>query len=359
MNNLNRKSFTTNFLIKVPNIRLFLICITILTVVTGCSSHEEIMHKIKTNDYITKTELLLNTVVTINLYDKQDEDILEECFDIIRKYEAIYSRTMESSELYAVNQGIAPHTGLTYSISDQLADLIEYGLYYSELGQGAFDISIAPITSLWNFTSGITQLPDPITLQNALTYVNYRNIKLEGNLLTYAKKGTQLDLGAIAKGYIADRVKEYLISMDVHSAMINLGGNIVCLGEKPDGTPFHIGIQKPFADRNETLAVMDIRDRSVVTSGIYERFFVLDGITYHHIINPKTGYPYRNELISITIISNASVDGDGLSTLCFALGLEKGLELIKSLPDTYAIFITKDYETYYSEGFLDTILLHD
>lgn len=306
-------------------------------------------------EFISKSKFLLNTQVTINIYDKQKEAILDGCFDLISNYETIYSRTSETSELYALNNGTSTHEGNTFQISDDLSDLINYGLYYSKISNGSFDISIEPLSSLWDFTSNNPVVPNASDIQAALPYVNYKYITLDKNEITFEKEGVGIDLGAIAKGYIADRVKDYLISQGVNSAMINLGGNVLCVGTKPDGTPFHVGIQKPFADRNEIVGVMDISGLSVVSSGIYERCFTVDGVLYHHILNPKTGFPYNNDLISVTIISEKSTDGDGLSTTCFALGLEKGLELIKSIPNTYAVFITSDYEIYYSEGFKEAI----
>jgi thiamine biosynthesis lipoprotein len=235
--------------------------------------------------------------------------------------------------------------------------LLEYGLYYSSLSKGAFDITIAPVSSLWDFTGTTPVKPTDEAINQALAYVNYEAVKIDGNKVFFANENVNMDFGAIAKGYIADRVKEYLLSQGVQSALINLGGNVHTIGNKPDGSPFLVGIQKPYADRNETIAVIEIEDLSVVSSGIYERFFTLDGIGYHHILNPKTGYPYDNGLISITIISKDSVDGDGLSTTCFALGLEEGLKLINSIPDTYGIFITDDYKIYYSDGLLENFKL--
>lgn len=152
-----------------------------------------------------------------------------------------------------------------------------------------------------------------------------------------------------------DKMKELLVSKGVKSATINLGGNVLCIGKKTDNTPFRIGIQKPFADRSETIAILDIEDKSVVSSGIYERYFEKDGTFYHHILNPDTGYPYDNHLVSVTIISDQSMDGDGLSTSCFALGLEKGMELINSLPDVHAVFITDDYQLHYSDHFQEDL----
>lgn len=349
---INHKSPIHKYLI----IKVFLFYSILILVLTGCSNSK--LEETKGSDsssFLSKSSFLLNTIVSINIYDKQDEKLIDGCFDLIAKYETIYSRTDNSSELYALNHKTAPHKGLAYQISDEMSALLQYGLYYSKLSGGAFDISVAPITSLWDFTAVNPKVPQGVDIANALPNVNYKYIQLNDKEVAFLKPGVAIDFGAIAKGYIADKVKEYLLSNGVKSAMINLGGNVLCVGGKPGATPFKVGIQKPFANRNETIAIMEISDLSVVSSGIYERFFTLNGVSYHHILNPETGYPYDNNLVSVTIISKASVDGDGLSTTCFALGLEKGLELIKSLNDTYAVFITKDYDIYYSEGFKNAI----
>lgn len=307
---------------------------------------------------ISKTAFKLNTMVTITLYDSTSEEILDGALAVCDKYENIYSRTLETSELYKLNnKTLEKKEGSkdSYYISDELTDILEYGLKYSELSGGNFDITIEPISSLWEFTSEEPFVPNKDIIKSNLGYVNYKNLSTNNNVVTFNKENMGIDLGAIAKGYIADRIKDYLISEGVQSAMINLGGNVLCVGSKTKEVPFNIGIQKPFADRNEIVATMELKDVSVVSSGIYERSFTEDGKLYHHILNPSTGYPYDNGLISVTIISDYSVDGDGLSTSCFALGLEKGLELINSLPNTYAVFITDDYVMHYSEGFHENI----
>ena len=185
-------------------------------------------------------------------------------------------------------------------------------------------------------------------MANACTHVNYQNIQIEGNTVTLTDPQTQIDLGGIAKGYIADRLKEYLLSEGVEHALINLGGNTLAVGTKYDGSPFRIGIQKPFSEKNEVITAVEITDRSVVSSGIYQRYFEKDGRIYHHILNPDTGYPYENNLLQVTIISDQSVDGDALSTCCFALGLKDGSKLIESLDNVQAIFVTNDYELHYA-----------
>lgn len=341
---------------KTKHFRIVIILSFLLLVLTGCTRSNSQLDT-KEPAYLRKSSFLLNTIVTITLYDKQEEDILEECFDLIQSYEMIYSRTNSKSELFEINKASKTGENLNFPVSEALAGLLKDGLYYSSLSKGSFDITVAPVTSLWDFTSLQPTIPSEEKIENALTYVNYQDVTVNNNTLTLEKAGINFDLGAIAKGYIADKVKEHLLSRGVKSAMINLGGNVLCVGHKPDGSPFRIGIQKPFADRNETIEIMELVDYSVVSSGIYERFFQVGDKIYHHILNPKTGYPFETDLISVTILSKKSVDGDGLSTTTFALGLDEGMKLINSLPDTYAVFITDDYEVHYSEGFLENIPL--
>lgn len=305
----------------------------------------------KQTEPISGSTFKLNTIVTVTIYDSQDRTLIDDAFSICDKYENLFSRTKESSELYKLNNGTLPKENGGYAVSPEMAELIENGLEYCRMSDGGFDIAIEPVSSLWDFTSTEKIIPSEEALTAALPFIDYRDVILTDNTVRFKEDGMGLDLGAIAKGYIADRIKDYLLSKGVKSATINLGGNVLCIGSKPDGSPFRIGIQKPFADRSETITTVNLRDKSVVSSGIYERFFEKDGRFYHHILNPQTGYPYDNSLVAVTIISDKSVDGDGLSTSCFALGLERGLALINSLPDVDAVFITDDYELHYSDNF--------
>lgn len=339
----------------------FLLCIC-MVVSVGCSKQDNSSSEQDTieeaSPYISRTLIKLNTVVTITIYDKQEDYLLDGAMEVCDYYEDIFSRTSETSELYQFNHGLlntATDGTNRAELSDSLVNLIQQGIYYGELSQGKFDITIAPLAELWNFTADEPKVPSDEAIQALLPYINYEDVTVDGNEVTLGNEDMAIDLGAIAKGYIADRIKDYLVSEGVESAMINLGGNVLCVGSKPDGTAFNIGIQKPFADRNETIAVVGINDMSVVSSGIYERYFTVDDNFYHHILNPATGYPYDTNLVAVTIISELSVDGDGLSTSCFALGLEGGLELINSLENTYAVFITSDYELHYSDGFFENL----
>ncbi len=316
--------------------------------ISGCGNQ---MLSTRSQEPIQRTEFLLNTFVDIKIYDSNDTTILDDAMALCKDLETRFSRTMENSEVYRLNH--RSENELSFELSEQTAELLSLSLNYCEQSGGAFDITIEPATSLWDFTSGEAVLPDPNLIEDAVAMIGYENLVLENQTLTFLSPETTLDLGAIAKGYIADEIKEHLIKRGVKSAVINLGGNVLCIGSKPNGEPFKIGLKKPFAEESETFAIANITDMSVVTSGVYERYFELDGKHYHHILNPETGYPYENNLLSVTILSKSSADGDGLSTTCFSLGLKEGMELINSLDGIYGCFIDKDYIIYYSEGMED------
>ena len=342
---------------------------------TGCGNITDADTSTTGNQTISISSIKLNTAVQITIYDSQDKALLDDCLALCDKYELVFSRTNEKSELYKLNhrkdtsdkdpntdRQTTPYpvsgTADTWHISEDLASLLSEGLDITRESDGAFDIAIAPLTSLWDFTAEDPKVPDDAAIQKALPLCSSDGVTIDGQDITLPSDDIQFDVGAIAKGYIADRLKDFLVKKGVKSAIINLGGNVLCIGSKPDGTPFKIGIQKPFADRNETEAVMDITGKSVVSSGIYERCFKQGGKLYHHILNPKTGYPYDNSLISVTIISDQSVDGDALSTTCFALGLEDGLKFAEK-KGVQAVFITEDYKLHYTDGFRDEIRVTD
>ena len=342
---------------------------------TGCGNITDADTSTTGNEPISISSIKLNTAVQITIYDSQDKALLDDCLALCDKYELVFSRTNEKSELYKLNHRkdtsdkdpnadgqTTPYpvsgTADTWHISEDLASLLSQGLSITRESDGAFDIAIAPLTSLWDFTAEDPKVPDDAAIQKALPLCSSDGVTIDGQDITLPSDDIQFDVGAIAKGYIADRMKDLLVKKGVKSAIINLGGNVLCIGSKPDGTPFKVGIQKPFADRNETEAVMDITGKSVVSSGIYERCFKQGGKLYHHILNPQTGYPYDNGLISVTIISDQSVDGDALSTTCFALGLEDGLKFAEK-KGVQAVFITEDYELHYTDGFQDEINVTD
>lgn len=311
--------------------RFILLCI-VMVFLCGCS--------INTKEPLSKTGFYFDTVITITLYDSNEEELLNTCFDYCKDFEKLVSRTIPSSDISRINTA----SGQSVEVSDTTIELLKNAIEFGELTDGAFDITIAPLMELWDIKNNPGNVPSEADITEELSHVNYKNIVIEGNTVTLTDPKASIDLGGIAKGYMADQLKEFLLSEGVTSAIINLGGNVLTIGKKPDGNAFHIGIQKPFDKQNATITSVSIKDSSVVTSGSYERYFKLDDTIYHHILNTETGYPCDNTLLSVTILSSMSIDGDALSTSCFTLGLEEGQKLIASLEGIDAIFVTEEYE---------------
>lgn len=305
--------------------------------------------KAQTAEKFTKTELFLDTVVSVTVYSEKDAEVIDECMKLCGEYEKIFSRTDPESELYALNEAGS------MTISPQLFNVISCADSYSAISGGRFDYTMGGVSSLYNFSSESPSLPSDSVLDEAMSHVGWEKIIIDGNSRTVSLSDPEaiIDLGAIAKGYIADALAEHIRGRGVESAIIDLGGNILCLGSKPDGSPFKVGIQYPYEDGSQYITAVSISDMSVVTSGVYQRWFEYEGERYHHILDPDTGKSINNGLLSVSIIGKKSMDCDALSTAVFALGLEEGMELINSLNDTYAIFITEDMEMHCSEGFED------
>lgn len=286
------------------------------------------------NNYLFQQEPLVkngfyfNTIIAIQLNDSQDESLIDTCFDMANTYEHYFSRTLEGSDIYNINHA----NGAPVEVHDETAELIRYGIAFGDLSGGVFDISIGALTDLWDIPNNNGTIPAQTQIDAALATVDYRQITVDGNTVTLGNPDAALDLGGIAKGYVADRMREYLNANGACEGFINLGGNVLTLGQKADDEPYHIGIRKPFGEDGETITAVDVTDRSIVTSGRYERYFEKDGHIYHHILDPKNGYPYDNGLNGVTILSDSSMAGDALSTICFALGQEKGTEFLSSMP---------------------------
>ena len=286
----------------------------------------------------------LDTVITLTAY-VEDVAVLNDALAECGRYEQLLSRTVEGSDVWRINHA----GGAAVEVSDDTIELIETARQVSESSGGRFDVTIAPASTLWDFTSGEAALPDAAALEAAAAQVDYTRVRVEGNAVTLPE-GMMIDLGGIAKGYIADKVKGYLEERGVSSAILSFGGNIVAIGLKPDGSSWRVGIQDIDKPTGAYMLVAMNFGGSTVTSGIYERGFELDGTYYHHILDPATGWPVQNELASVTIFSESSMWGDALATAAFALGTEKGLELIESMEGIEAVFIARDRSATWSSG---------
>ena len=294
----------------------------ILLLLCGCNSGE-------TEN--SETRFLLDTVCTVTA--DCGDDIINGAFSLCENLERTLSKTVTDSDVYKLN-----NTEGFVSVSDGTLKTVERALYYSELSGGKFDITIAPVSALWDFKNQV--IPSKDEISEALQNVDYHSIEIKNGEISSGTK--QIDLGGIAKGYIADRATEYLKENGAENALVNLGGNICMIGE------YNIGIQKPFDD--SVIASIALKDKCVVTSGIYERYIESDGKIYHHILDPKTGYGVENELASVTVIGEKALDCDALSTVCMLLGTESGMDIINNTADTEAVFIDRENNITLSSG---------
>jgi thiamine biosynthesis lipoprotein len=303
----------------------------------GCSAEKELQK-------LSEVGFYLDTVITLTAYT-EDEQILKDAMEECGRYEQMLSRTAEGSDVWRINHA----EGNPVEVTDDTIAILQCAAKISELSGGAFDVTIAPVSTIWDFTSGNAALPDAEEIAKAAELVDYTKLELEGNTVKLPA-GMMIDLGGIAKGYIADRIKDYLIGRGVEHAILSFGGNVIGIGAKPDGSPWKVGIQDIDKPTGESMLVSRNTGGSAVTSGIYERGFDLDGVRYHHLLSPFTGWPVQNELASVAIFSDSSMIGDALSTTAFVLGTEEGLKLIESLEGIEAVFIARDRTVTYSSG---------
>lgn len=331
---------------------LLILCIFTTLILFGCSQTAE--------SSVSKTDFYFHTIIKITLYGTRDEAPIDECFALAKKFEELFSTSIETSEISQINS--LAGTGEYTPVSQETLELLQAGIHYGKLSDGKFDITVGALSSLWNISeisstlesdtneTNASVIPDKNEIVNLLFHVDYNKIHIDGNKVYLEDPDAQIDLGGIAKGYAADKMKAYLNQKGYTEGIINLGGNVLTLGEKTSQEPYSIGIQKPFSATGEVLGVVKTQDSSVVTSGIYERYYRVDEKIYHHILDLDTGYPCDNGLYEVTIISSSSMDGDALSTTCFALGLEAGMQLIESIENAEAIFVTDDLKILTSSG---------
>ncbi len=314
-------------------ILFFALCTGFIITQTGCKNQEP----------VEQTEFLLNTTCTITVYGMEEQKAqaaIQAGFDCCRDYENLLSKTVEGSDIYRLNHA----QGQPVEVSDAALEVLKLGIQYGDLSEGMFDITIGAVSALWDFTDVNAPVPSEKALKAAVRTVDYRQIKIQGNQVRLANSKAQVDLGGIAKGYIADRMTEVLERQGADRAIINLGGNIVAIGEKEAGTPWKIGVEKPYSDRTEILGAVEIADATISTSGIYERYIRKGDKLYNHVLDPHTGYSVENSLDSVTVLAGKgeSVDCDALGTICLMLGEKKGRKLLETMDGVQAVFVDKE-----------------
>lgn len=329
-------------------IKSFLFMLTIIIIVISCNTG-------KAKPY-TETGFALGTVCSITLYEKNSDFIYNEAFALIDDIENRMSPVKVDSELYNINLNASVKP---VKVSEDTYFVIKEGIKYSNLTDSRFDITIGPLVNLWGIGTDNQKIPEPNLIKAVLPLIGSQYIKLNDadRSVFLENKNMAIDLGGIAKGYAADLVRDFLIKEGFTKGIINLGGNVLTFGLKSGGTLWKIGIQNPVDSRGNFIGILEIGESAVVTSGIYERYFEVDGKRYHHILDPYSGYPIENELLSITIVTPSGIIADAYSTLVFSAGLIKGMELLESVKNMEGIFITKDKKVYTSSGLKNSFTL--
>ncbi|HHT43658.1 MAG TPA: FAD:protein FMN transferase [Firmicutes bacterium] len=284
----------------------------------------------------TSSMILMDTVVDVRVDGPRSASLVERVFARMEELERVFSRFIEESEVSEINR----RAGEWVEVSPLTLELVELGIEMGRITEGAFDITIGAVLDLWGFGSDFHRVPTEEELADALATVDYTRVEVDGERgAVRIPQGTVLDLGGIAKGFIIHQATAILREAQVDRSMVNAGGDISVVGRRPDGRPWRVGVQDP-EDPRSIRYVLPLDDQSVVTSGDYQRYFVVDGVRYHHIIDPFTGYPARG-LRSVTIVGDNPAVCDAISTAVFVLGWERGRALVESLPGVEAIIISE------------------
>ena len=338
---------------KKNKFAIILIIILVFTLLTACQNNNKSELSSESTKTETKketaSEFLMDTIVDMQVFGKEADKVIEKSFNRMREIEDEMSKSIEKSDVSKINKNAA--NGWV-EIEQDTFTVIKKAVDYAKLTNGNFDPTIGPLVELWGIGTDKAKIPTESEIDKVKKLVNYKNIELDKKKqsIRLKRKEMKIDLGGIAKGYAADEVRNIANSYNIKSAYVNLGGNVLVIGGKEDGTPWKIGIQDPRKSRGSVMAGLEVKDKTVVTSGNYERYFEKDGIIYHHILNPETGKPTRNNLLSVSIIANDSFEADVLSTSAFILGRKNANKLIENKDEVEAIFVTEDLKVYLTSG---------
>ena len=326
--------------------RFFLICASLISIVMFSACSEKMP---------SQTQLHMGTVCTINLFSDGNKNVYDEMFQELVHLENIFSTNLPDSDVSRINRssGIKPE-----KVSSQLIYVLENACKIAQETDGAFDPSIEPLVRLWGIGSDNPKVPSQQEIEEKLSLVNYKDIQIDSKNETVflPVSGMGIDLGGIAKGYAADCLVKIAKKHKVKSAIFDLGGNIYVYGKKEDGSQWRVGIKNPLQPSARPIVRLDLTNKTVVTSGMYERYFDKDGKRYHHILDAKTGYPVENDVLSVTIISDSSMIADALSTSSFILGKKSGMEVV-ALENSEAVFVMKDKTVLTSDGIKNSVLI--
>ncbi|OPY87579.1 MAG: Thiamine biosynthesis lipoprotein ApbE precursor [Smithella sp. PtaU1.Bin162] len=329
-----------NFIRVVPMKAALLSILLAGLVVLSCNKPEPV---------VEAKDFAMGTVITQKIYGANSKAAAAEAISKIRELEKILSFYLADSDISLLNNSAGRGK---VRLHPETFFLLTKSSEYAHLSGGEFNIMVGPLVKRWKVTAESPDVPSPAEIKSLLTLIDYRDLHLykDDCSARLARKGQMVDLGGIAKGYAGDEVIKIYGKHGIKSAIVDIGGNICVLGLNTDGTPWNVGIQDPRRKRGIYIGSVSLSDKAVSTSGAYERFFPAGGKKYHHIIDPRTGYPSESDLLSVTIIADSSLDTDALSTTIFILGLDKGIKLIKKIKGTEAVLIKNDGAIYATEG---------
>ncbi len=315
-----------------------LIALVLLALLAGCAPQGETP--------VQASFFAMNTSMSATVYG--DSDAVEEVKALIAALEAQLSVTDPGSAVYAINRDGSG------ALDGEAALLLDGALELCRRTEGALDLSIYPVVRAWGFTTGDYRVPGQEELAGLLALVDYTRIGWDGSTVTL-EPGMEIDLGSVGKGFAGQRAAQLLRQRGVTSALLSLGGNIQAIGSKPDGSAWKIGVRDPLGE--DSLLVLSVRDKAVVTSGGYERYFEADGRSYWHIMDPATGRPAESGLLSVTVVAEDGLMCDGLSTALFVMGLDRAREFWAENRDFEAVFITESGTVCLTEGLQDAYTL--
>ncbi len=298
------------------------------------------------SDPVKASTFAFNTLVNITAYGVE-QDVVSECVKACATYEDLFSARKEGTDIARVNEA----AGKPVEVSADTADLLASALDYGRQTGGAFDVTIGAVSLLWDFVEGVK--PSDEAIAEGLKHIDYTQVGLDGTMVTMGDAQAKLDLGGIAKGWIAARLAERLGEAGCTSALIDLGtSSVYALGTKPDGSAWRVGLRDPKDSMSSLTGVVEIADEAITSSGLYDQKFEQDGVTYWHILDPKTGYPAQTDMLGVTLIGTDPMQGDALSTTLSVMGIEEGTAWIEqNHPELAAMLVNADDEATFVNGF--------
>ncbi len=300
-------------------------------------------------DIERRTQFLMGTLVEISVRDadkKKAQEAITLAFREIARIEKMMSYVLPDSEVSRVNHAAGTEF---LPVSPEVLEVLREGIHWGTLSHGALDITIGPLSQLWNFDEDLRKIPDAEVLRQTASLVNFRDIQIEGEKIRLARPGMALNLSSVAKGFAVDRAIAVLKAQNIRDAIVNAGGDLMAIGTRDGKLPWKIGLQHP-REPQQVLASFGVSEKAVATSGDYQRYFIENGIRYHHLLDPATGMPVHG-VSSATVIASSTMRANALAATSFLLGADKGMQLINSIQGMEGMIVEENGERRFSKGF--------